>query len=59
MTCKKCSGRILVDRTFSDNQKFDLYCLTCGRRVFVSKFDNPFGVWLEKREKFFYHSLII
>lgn len=40
-----------VDRTFSDNQRLDIYCLLCGARKYVSKSDSIFGAWLAKKEE--------
>ena len=50
MICKKCRGRMCIDRTFSSNKMLDLYCMRCGKRVFVNKEDSAFGRWLSKRE---------
>ena len=50
MNCNKCSGRVFLDRTFSDNKNFELYCIMCGDRRFVSK-DTELGQWLSRVEK--------
>lgn len=50
MNCQKCSGRVFLDRTFSDNKNFELYCVMCGDRQFVSK-DMELGQWLGKMEQ--------
>lgn len=50
MICKKCSGKILVDRTFTDNRNIEVYCIMCGVRKFVSK-NGKFGKWLTKQEE--------
>jgi hypothetical protein len=50
MWCKKCGGRVCVDRTFTDGRRIELACLLCGKRTFVPQ-ENTFGVWLSKREK--------
>lgn len=49
MKCKKCTGRVFLDRTFSDNQSFETYCMMCGDRKFISK-DSEFGRWLSEKE---------
>jgi len=30
--CRKCSGRMLVDRVFLSHDHLELYCFSCGRR---------------------------
>lgn len=49
MACPKCSGRLFLDRVFSDNKNFELYCVICGARDFVDK-ESEFGTWLAKAE---------
>ena len=49
MKCMKCSGKMFLDRTFSDNKNFEVYCMMCGMRKFISK-SGKFGAWLEKQE---------
>lgn len=50
MKCKRCTGRVFLDRVFSDNKSFELYCVICGDRRFVGK-DTELGKWLEKMER--------
>lgn len=33
--CNKCSGKVFVDLTFTDNKNYEAFCLTCGKRWFV------------------------
>jgi hypothetical protein len=54
MECKRCSnsqhkGRLFLDRVFSDNKNFELACIQCGDRKFVSK-DSEIGRWLTRME---------
>lgn len=49
MECRRCSGRVFLDRTFSDNKNYELFCILCGDRRFVSK-SSELGTWLEKKE---------
>ena len=49
MNCRKCNGRVFLDRVFSDNKNFETYCILCGDRKFVHK-DTELGKWLEKME---------
>jgi len=38
-----------LDRTFSDNKNYELFCILCGDRRFVSK-ASELGQWLKKKE---------
>ena len=49
MKCGKCGGKLFLDRTFSDNKNFEIYCMMCGVRKFVSK-SGRFGQWLANQE---------
>lgn len=49
MECRRCNGRVFLDRVFSDNKNFELYCILCGDRRFISK-ASELGQWLNKRE---------
>jgi len=51
MTCKKCSGRIFVDRMFEQNLRIELFCIMCGKRWFIKKDSSGFAQWLAKKEK--------
>jgi DNA-directed RNA polymerase subunit RPC12/RpoP len=48
--CQKCSGKMFLDRTFSDNENYEIYCMMCGVRKFISK-KTGFGAWLQKVEE--------
>jgi hypothetical protein len=50
MWCKKCGGRVFVDRVFSQKLHMELFCIMCGKRWMVNKETSGFGKWLEKRE---------
>ena len=50
MTCKKCSGRVFVDRVFSQKLHMELFCILCGRRWMINKDTSAFGRWLEKKD---------
>ena len=52
MNCQRCNGRMFLDRVFSDNKNFELYCILCGDRKFVSK-STEFGTWLSQVETSF------
>ena len=50
MTCKKCNGRVFVDRAYSQNLRIELFCIMCGKRWIVNKELNRLGAWVEKQE---------
>lgn len=35
ITCTKCSGKVFVDLTFTENRNYETFCLRCGKRYFV------------------------
>jgi predicted nucleic acid-binding Zn-ribbon protein len=49
MKCKRCNGRLFLDRVFSDNKNYELSCIQCGDRKFIRK-DSELGQWLTKKE---------
>lgn len=51
MTCKKCKGRVFVDRVFAQNIRIELFCIMCGKRWMVRKELNRFGAWIAKKEE--------
>jgi hypothetical protein len=51
MWCKKCNGRVFVDRVFSQKLHVELFCILCGKRWMINKETNRFGKWLEKRDQ--------
>jgi hypothetical protein len=50
MTCKRCNGRVFIDRVFSQKLRIELFCGLCGKRWFIRKSGNAFGEWLNKKE---------
>jgi len=50
MRCPKCKGRMFVDRTFTENRNYEVYCIICGARRFIGK-GTVLGKWLDKMEK--------
>lgn len=48
--CAKCSGRVFLDRVFSDNVNFELFCIICGDRKFINK-DSEIGEFIDESEK--------
>ena len=59
MWCKKCSGRVFVDRVFSQKLHIELFCILCGQRWMINRETSRFGKWLEKREMDYERSLSI
>lgn len=46
MKCSRCkTGKMFLDRVFSDNVSFETSCLHCGHRDYVGK-DSELGKWL-------------
>lgn len=58
MFCKKCNGRVFIDRMFEGKKKnaedeinhLELFCVMCGKRWMLSR-DNTFAKALLKQEK--------
>ena len=48
MHCKRCGGRVFVDRVFSQKLHMELFCILCGRRWMISKYMNKFGQRLDE-----------
>lgn len=40
---------MFVDRVFSENKNYELFCIKCGTRKFIHK-QMRFGQWLHNRE---------
>lgn len=51
MNCKKCGGRIFVDRLLSEKMHVELACLLCGKRWMLNKEKNGLARWLYRLEK--------
>jgi hypothetical protein len=51
MSCRKCEGRVFVDRVFSQKLHMELFCIMCGKRWMVNKDTNAFGRWLEQKDR--------
>ena len=51
MTCQRCSGRVFVDRVFSQKLHVELFCIMCGRRWMINKDTNALGRWLEQKDR--------
>ena len=63
MRCKKCSGRVLLDRMYvsskskenkdrtEESNHLELYCLMCGKRWMLHKEKSSVAKWISKIEK--------
>ena len=50
MYCKKCNGRVFIDRVFSQKLHIELFCIACGKRWMLNKETNALGRWLDRQE---------
>jgi hypothetical protein len=51
MTCKKCKGRVLLDRQYSNLMHMETYCISCGLRSFFHPpRESEQGRWLLAKE---------
>lgn len=50
LTCKKCSGRVLLDRTYSEGSHIELVCINCGEGWMLNKEKSVFARWLLRQE---------
>jgi hypothetical protein len=51
LKCKKCKGRMFVDRLYSSRLHLELYCMSCGVRQFMNPPQSVIGgSWLLEKE---------
>jgi hypothetical protein len=51
MICKKCKGRVLLDRQYSSLMHMETYCISCGLRSFFHPpRESEQGRWLLAKE---------
>ena len=50
INCKKCKGRVFVERIYSQNLRIELFCILCGKRWMIKR-ETRFGAWLARREQ--------
>ena len=55
LNCKKCKGRVFVDRIYAQNLRVELFCVMCGKRWMIKK-DNRFAAWVAKLEETVQHA---
>ena len=52
ISCKKCNGRVFIDRQYTEINHLELYCIACGSRFFLHPpSQTAEGRWLLKREQ--------
>ncbi len=51
MSCKKCNGRVFIDRVFSQKLHIELFCVMCGKRWMINREMNRFGLWLDEQDR--------
>jgi hypothetical protein len=50
MWCRKCNGRVFIDRVFSQKLHIELYCVMCGKRWMINRESSKLGKWLDQKE---------
>lgn len=50
MWCKKCNGRVIVDRMFDKESGLEIMCVMCGKRWMLDA-KNAFARYLLNIEK--------
>ena len=50
MWCRKCNGRVFIDRVFSQKLHIELYCVMCGKRWIINRESSKLGKWLDQKE---------
>jgi hypothetical protein len=52
MLCKKCGGRVFVDRQYTSVDHLETFCILCGTRNFFHPPSQSLeGRWLLEKEK--------
>lgn len=52
MFCRKCNGRVFIDRQFSSIDHMETFCIMCGaRKFFHPPSESAEGLWLLEKEK--------
>jgi hypothetical protein len=51
ISCKKCKGKIFIDRQYSQIHHLEVYCIACGLRTFYHPpMESKEGKWLLEKE---------
>lgn len=52
LKCKKCNGRVFIDRQYTAINHIEIFCVSCGDRQFYHPPENSKeGKWLLQKEK--------
>lgn len=53
LKCKKCKGRVFIDRSFNALNHIEIFCILCGMRKFYHNFgpEDKEAQWLLKMEQ--------
>lgn len=52
LKCKKCNGRVFVDRQYTSTDHIETFCVMCGHREFYHPpTQSQEGKWLLQKEK--------
>jgi hypothetical protein len=49
--CKKCTGRVFIDRVYTDGMRVELFCIICGARWMLDNRKSKFAAWVLRKEK--------
>jgi len=53
LNCKRCNGKIFIDRQYTSHMHIETYCTRCGERKFYHPpSESREGTWLLLRERF-------
>lgn len=53
ISCKKCNGRMLIDRQYNNVDHLETFCISCGMRIFFHPpTESEEGRWLLAKELF-------
>jgi hypothetical protein len=59
MLCKRCKGKVFVDRQYSSVMHLETFCVICGdRKFFHPPEQSSEGLWLLEKEKLLAKSTI-
>jgi hypothetical protein len=51
LSCKKCQGRLFIDRQYTSFNHLEIYCIRCGmRNFFHPPKESKEGLWLLEKE---------
>jgi len=52
LNCKRCSGRIFIDRQYTTTGHIEIFCVMCGfRKFYHPPTESQEGKWLLLKEK--------